>query len=253
MSQKSSAQKKSDRSVSQGGVWGGNSWEMLSACLFLAKGAGRTRQLIASIELEDWKWTALQQRSHHWNSTLTFILALFDMTWRARLGWSHARAASTCFPLPQPFAICPSLCPGKEGDPTQPTAVSCRKGSSLANDTKPKVERWRSRKCCRMHRQCSYASLTVGRLTSSRRNLVGSGDFPLLQAMLCFDTELKRPRWSYLIYLEVVGRESSPINCINLTGIIYERKGSPSPRSPGLLWGLTVKVCFLLCVPLVWW
>lgn len=111
----------------------------------------------------------------------------------------------------------------------------------------------KKKKCCHMHRQCSYASLIVESLTRSRRNLVGSGEFPLLRSMLCFDTEPERPQWSHLIYLEVVGRESTPINCINLMGIVYERKGSPSPRSPGLLWGLTVKVCFLLCVPLVWW
>lgn len=34
-------------------------------------------------------------------------------------------------------------------------------------------------------------------------------------------------------------------------GFAYEKKGSPDPQSLGLLWGLTVKVCFLLCVPLV--
>lgn len=50
-----------------------------------------------------------------------------------------------------------------------------------------------------------------------------------------------------LIYLE----EAQPDKFRLVYGFVQERKGSSDLQSPGLLWGLTVKVCFLLCVLLV--
>lgn len=232
---------------------------MLRARVFLAEDTSQTCQLIASIELEDWKWTALQQteisqlKAAHWH------LYYLHLTRPDGPGWSETRR--NIHPLlPQPIntsAVSLSHHPGKEGDHRHPDALCYRKASSWA-----KCSANKQRRCFYLvltEETVSWPSAQVRRAWQAlarEETWWGQERFPssrLFCPLTLKQTDFFDHGGVTLIYLKVSGSRIQPNKLYQFMGFTYERKGSPDSRSLGLLWWPTVKVCILLCVPLVWW
>ena len=105
------------------------------------------------------------------SSTLTFILAPFDTTWRAGLGWSKAHW--NIHPLlSQPTSGSTTRLshhPGKGGDHTPPDALCCRKASS-----------WARHSANQQQRQCILLVLIEGDLVTDHGCQCKSGELDKL-------------------------------------------------------------------------
>lgn len=191
------------------------------------------------------------------SGTLTFILPPSDMTWRAGLERNLLQHPSTSAPAHQHLCHEP-FSPFWEARRSQTSWCSLlQEGQFLAKCSANK-QRW-----------CFYLVLTEGTLSwpsvqvrrawqalTREETWRGQERFPSSRRfcpLTLNQTDSFDRGGVTLIYLKVSGSRIQPNKLYQFMGFAYERKGSPDSRSLGLLWWPTVKVCILLCVPLVWW
>lgn len=173
------------------------------------------------------------------SSALTFILAPFDTTWWAGLGWSEARAISTHFLLPQPAsAVHLSHCPGEEGAHTHSDALCCRKGNFSA-------------KCSGNDRGNTFTLPWPGRAwqaPSREETWWGQERFPASRLLCALTLNQSDLSGVTLIYLEVVGSRIQSNKLHQFNGDHIWEKGKSGPSVPGATLGADCQgVFFIVC------